>query len=448
MLKKHSTELPNSFMIKFNLQVTAFRRKYLANHGVAEAVTLATITALIGYFNRFLRIDMTSSMAILFRECEGGGNVFNLCQTEDQWRISNSLLLATIIRIGLVVISYGCKVPAGIFVPSMAIGASFGRMVGIMVKAMNQAYPQSGIFKFCTPDLLCITRGTYAFLGAAAALSGVMRITVTVVIIMFELTGALTYILPTMIVLLVTKAVGDFLGTNGIADETIRLNGFPFLEKDDHAYNVAVSTVMRKNLNTVTDTGMRVRDVESLLSSTNVKGFPIVSSDGALTLVGYIDRSEIRYVLERARKNRGRLANTPCLFNFRHQDHDEADLPSANEDDEHEEYFAPTTAGEGIQFWPWVNKTPMTVSPDLPLEIVMQLFKRLGPRTILVEDHGVLSGLVTVKDVLKYIATERPGHQLSLDERGGLDGLLEELWLWTSRKFSTVVLWSRRLLRR
>ena len=59
-------------------------------------------------------------------------------RTEDQWRISNSLLLATIIRIGLVVISYGCKVPAGIFVPSMAIGASFGRMVGIMVKAMNQ----------------------------------------------------------------------------------------------------------------------------------------------------------------------------------------------------------------------------------------------------------------------------------------------------------------------
>jgi chloride channel 3/4/5 len=40
------------------------------------------------------------------------------------------------------------------------------------------------------------------------------------------------------IVLLVTKAVGDFLGTHGIADEMIRFNGFPFLEKDDHVYNV------------------------------------------------------------------------------------------------------------------------------------------------------------------------------------------------------------------
>ncbi len=49
----------------------------------------------------------------------------------------NSLLLATVVRIGLVIISYGCKVPAGIFVPSMAVGATFGRMVGIIAKAIH-----------------------------------------------------------------------------------------------------------------------------------------------------------------------------------------------------------------------------------------------------------------------------------------------------------------------
>jgi len=53
-----------------------------------------------------------------------------------QWPMVNSLLLATIIRTGFVIISYGAKVPAGIFVPSMAIGATFGRMVGIIVKAV------------------------------------------------------------------------------------------------------------------------------------------------------------------------------------------------------------------------------------------------------------------------------------------------------------------------
>jgi len=53
-----------------------------------------------------------------------------------QWPMANSLLLATFIRMGFVVISYGARVPAGIFVPSMAVGATFGRMVGIMVKAI------------------------------------------------------------------------------------------------------------------------------------------------------------------------------------------------------------------------------------------------------------------------------------------------------------------------
>lgn len=81
----------------------------------------------------------------------------------------------------------------------MAIGASFGRMVGILVQALHESYPDSAFFAACEPDVPCITPGTYAFLGAGAALSGIMHITVSVVVIMFELTGALTYILPTMV---------------------------------------------------------------------------------------------------------------------------------------------------------------------------------------------------------------------------------------------------------
>jgi H+/Cl- antiporter ClcA len=50
--------------------------------------------------------------------------------------MANSLLLATIFRALLVIVSYGTKVPAGIFIPSMAVGATFGRMVGILVKAI------------------------------------------------------------------------------------------------------------------------------------------------------------------------------------------------------------------------------------------------------------------------------------------------------------------------
>ena len=120
-------------------------------------------------------------------------------RSKNRWTMALSLAFATIMRTLLVIISYGCKVPAGIFVPSMAIGASFGRMIGILVQALHESFPQSRFFAGCEPDVPCITPGTYAFLGAGAALSGIMHITVSVVVIMFELTGALTYILPTMV---------------------------------------------------------------------------------------------------------------------------------------------------------------------------------------------------------------------------------------------------------
>ncbi|KAG9124943.1 glycerol ethanol, ferric requiring protein [Ceratobasidium sp. 392] len=457
--------LYGAFVIKFNLQVAAFRRKHLVGYGVTEAVVLATITAIVGYFNRFLRIDMSESLGILFKECEGGGDYDNLCQSWAQWPMANSLFLATAIRFMLVIISYGSKVPAGIFVPSMAIGATFGRMIGIIVKAMYTTYPTSSFFSTCRPDVPCITPGTYALLGAAAALSGVMRITVTVVVIMFELTGALTYILPTMIVILVTKAVGDFLGTTGIADEMIRFNGYPYLEREDHTFNIPVSRVMQKELYTMSITGMTLREVEEKLEHTAVQGFPIVSSDSHRTLLGYISRTELRYAIGKARRGREIHPSTLCSFEPPSSAFDTdaphmasvteldpaRELAGVEEDDHNVESTPLAAAADMLEFGPWVNQTPLSVAPQLPLEIVMDLFKRMGPRVILVEYHGSLAGLITVKDVLRFIVSTEHSHAASgsvWDDPGALNGLLEEAWLWASnvwrRSYSAV----RRMVRR
>lgn len=67
-------------MIKYNLQVAAFRRKHLGSSAISEAVILATLTASVGFVNKFLRIDMNEMLDVLFRECEGGGDYENLCQ--------------------------------------------------------------------------------------------------------------------------------------------------------------------------------------------------------------------------------------------------------------------------------------------------------------------------------------------------------------------------------
>ena len=191
--------LYGAFVIKWNLKMQVFRKKYFAAYPIVEAVTLAVVTAIICYPNMFLRIDMTESMEILFQQCENGHDYDKLCDRDQRWHMIGSLAIATVVRTLLVIISFGCKVPAGIFVPSMAVGAAFGRMVGIFVQHFHESYPDAAFFAACGPDGACITPGTYAFLGAAASLSGIMHISISVVVIMFEITGALTYILPTMV---------------------------------------------------------------------------------------------------------------------------------------------------------------------------------------------------------------------------------------------------------
>ncbi|KAK4226376.1 putative chloride channel protein [Podospora fimiseda] len=403
--------LYGAFVIKWNLRVQAFRKKYLANYAILEAVLLAAATAIVCYPNAFLRIDMTESMEILFLECEGAEDYHGLCESKHRLRNVISLVIATVVRVFFVIISYGCKVPAGIFVPSMAIGALFGRTLGIIVQALYDANPQSLFFSSCQPDVPCITPGTYAFLGAASALSGIMHIYVSVVVIMFELTGALTYILPTMIVVGVTKAVSELFGSGGIADRMIWFSGFPYLDnKEEHNFGVPVSHAMITDVVSIPSTGLTLKTVERLLAKDNYQGFPIVDHENSKILIGYIGRTELCYAVERAKRERTLSPLAKCTFASSTTNSSSAMDPtattpivlttSASLPSEPLDYAS--SSSTTIDFTRYVDATPVTVHPRLPLETVLELFRKIGPRVILIEYHGKLMGLVTVKDCLKY----------------------------------------------
>ncbi|KAL2164715.1 hypothetical protein VTH06DRAFT_10 [Thermothelomyces fergusii] len=427
--------LYGAFVIKWNLRVQAFRKKYLANYAVLEATLLAVATAIVCYPNAFLRIEMTESMKVLFRECEGAEDYHGLCDPEHRFGNVVSLVLATIIRIFFVIISYGCKVPAGIFVPSMAIGASFGRTVGIIVQALHEASPKSVFFSSCEPDVPCITPGTYAFLGAAAALSGIMHITVSVVVIMFELTGALTYILPTMIVVGVTKAVSELFGKGGIADRMIWFSGFPYLDnKEEHNFGVPVSQAMISDVVSIPSTGMTLKAVERLLAKDNYQGFPIVEDETSKILLGYIGRTELRYAVDRAKRERDLGPLAKC--NFAVPSHSSPATTTATTANSVLTPVTPTasqqetvppdyaaSASATIDFTPYIDTSPLTAHPRLPLETVMELFRKIGPRVILIEHRGRLAGLITVKDCLKYQfkaeAAEEQHHRRQHSRDGG-----------------------------
>jgi chloride channel 3/4/5 len=203
----------------------------------------------------------------------------------------------------------------------------------------------------------------------------------------------------------VTKAVGDRFGNGGIADRMIWFNGFPFLDnKEDHVFNVPVSHAMTTDPLTLPASDFPVREAEHLLSDNKFQGFPIVEDRNSKILVGYIGRTELRYAIDRARSEGLVSPRARCVFTKEAADATVARRASVSQtrsantfDDIHH------SVGAGVvDFARYVDHTPLTVHPRLPLETVMEIFKKMGPRVILVEHRGRLTGLVTVKDCLKY----------------------------------------------
>ena len=79
--------------------------------------------------------------------------------------------------------------PSGLFIPSMAIGAIAGRIVGIAMEQLAYYHHDWFLFKeWCEVGADCITPGLYAMVGAAACLgeSGVFIVYILYLILVLH----------------------------------------------------------------------------------------------------------------------------------------------------------------------------------------------------------------------------------------------------------------------
>ena len=131
--------------------------------------------------------------------------------------------------------TFGTSVPSGLFVPSLLCGASIGRLVANVLKSYI--------------GLGHLYSGTFALIGAAAFLGGVVRMTISLTVILIESTNEITYGLPIMVTLMVAKWTGD-LFNKGIYDVHIGLRGVPLLEweTDVEMDKLRASDIMEPNL--------------------------------------------------------------------------------------------------------------------------------------------------------------------------------------------------------
>jgi chloride channel 3/4/5 len=181
--------------LRMNMKA-AFWRKYswVRNYPVYEVVVIALLTAIISYPNIFTRLThplrgstriltfcrvQSTELLAAFKECKDSSSILGLCGKLPTAPTIILLLLAAITGTCFASITFGMQIPAGIILPSMAIGALYGRALGLLVQAWQKTFPGAWMFSSCKVGEECVSPGLYAIAGAASALAGVTRLTGT-----------------------------------------------------------------------------------------------------------------------------------------------------------------------------------------------------------------------------------------------------------------------------
>ncbi|KAH3683578.1 hypothetical protein WICPIJ_005425 [Wickerhamomyces pijperi] len=371
---------------KFNVKVANFRKKYLGEIPRLEVFILTFITVIIAYWNQFLKLDMTQSMQLLFQECstDSSHSVSQLCELSSPFTVSFnllSLLIATVLRVLFTIFTYGSRIPAGIFVPSMACGATFGRAIGILIQLLQLKFTDG-----CQEPSFstCVNPGIYAFLGAASALSGITHLTVSVVVIMFELTGAVKYIIPTMISVaattIVSQWVGDETTDGGIADLMIGVNKLPFIGAHLHLHfnetEVHEAMTSKDIVYLPYSDATQVNLIKEILETTEYSSFPVLK-ESTFTVKGLITREVLQSLVS-----------------------------------------GPIPPNAPIDITQHINYTPITAPPSQPLSITYQAFLKLQTSIVLIQSiDGKLQGLLTRKDLLRFEYLLNKAHYDEIDTK-------------------------------
>ncbi|CAA9958445.1 Chloride channel protein [Pyrenophora teres f. maculata] len=302
------------------------------------------------------------------------------------WRYVGWLVYGTLAKLVLTTITFGIKVPSGVIIPALDAGALFGRLVGQLVGS--------------------ISPGIFAMVGAAAFLAGVSRMTISLAVIMFELTGQLSYTVPSMLTILIAKWVADAISSEGVYDIAQTLLSHPFLDPDtaiaivrQHKACVQVLIPPKRTMDEITvhvPTSNKV-EVHMLRGKLNTlkerglmdAGLVLVQDHGGVPILqGYISQAELEFGLTKLVPDMLRIQDEILVRLLGHQI-DDGVSPQSLE----------------VDLTPFVDRTPLTICAKAPLEYAVEMFSKLGLRYLMVTEEGTgqLVGVVIKKRLVGYL---------------------------------------------
>ncbi|KRG00862.1 chloride channel protein 2 isoform X9 [Drosophila mojavensis] len=206
-----------------------------------------------------------------------------------------NLVIFTIFTFFFSIIASTIPVPSGMFIPVFKIGAAFGRLVG---ELMASWFPHGVRYG---GRLSPIMPGGYAVVGAAA-FSGSVTHTVSVAVIIFEMTGQITHVVPVMIAVLVANAVASLLQPS-IYDSIILIKKLPYLPdllpSSSGMYSIFVEDFMVRDVKYIWH-GISYQKLKEVLKINKaLRSLPLVDSPENMILLGSVQRYELIKIIEK-----------------------------------------------------------------------------------------------------------------------------------------------------
>ncbi|XP_028592848.2 chloride channel protein C-like [Podarcis muralis] len=343
-----------------------------------------------------------------------------------------SLFTALVFYFLLSCLTAGSAIASGLVIPMLYTGALYGRIVGlILVSILGVQTDERSAW---------IDPGLFAAVGAASFFSGVSRLTISLTVIMVEITNDVQSLLLIMLAVMLAKMVGDWFNMS-LYSSLLKLKSIPYLDAEPFVCHrkkwlnlelFAARDVMKLHVR-VLHVRENIAFLAQLLANTSHSGFPVVyksKPDQAEVFLGTITRLELCVLLENEAVFEKETTEDceSCAPLLSYQKIRVEKLPNQQRmtmllghyttDPQYQQRF--------INLEPYINKSAVSVQAHFSLQRTYIIFRSLGLRHLTVVDlQNQVVGIITRKDLISLQLEEKLGLQQSSNQLHSDDELLD-----------------------
>lgn len=265
-----------------------------------------------------------------------------------------NIAIAFVAHFFLTMLAYSSGAPGGLFAPALVMGSALGYLVGEVEHFI----------------IGTSTEVTFALAGMGAMFTGVVRVPITAIVIVFELNNDFNLVLPLMITCAVSYITAESVFGGSLYQHLLIASGIPFKEEGTNNHflsHLTAADIMQSQVETLSS-DLTLDEVLQIMSLSHHRGFPVVVQD---VLVGIFTQSDL---------------------------------------DKLKQHSKETLLGEIM------TTQPITVNPSTPISDVLFLLNRYQLSRLPVTEGNKLVGIITRTDIIRVEVNQLSGQPLALSK--------------------------------